>query len=72
MIKVIKNLKIPMPIFLEDYIASFIELQDKTLRFTFGVGALANLTGYGINNAIAKSKASAILSGLVFKRKMRY
>ena len=35
MIKVIENLKTPMPIFLEDCIVSFIELQDKTLRFTF-------------------------------------
>lgn len=35
MIKIIENLKTPMPIFLEDCIVSFIELQDKTLRFTF-------------------------------------
>ncbi len=35
MIKVIENLKTPMPIFLEDCIVSLIELQDKTLRFTF-------------------------------------
>ena len=35
MIKIIKNLKTPMPIFLEDCKVSFIELQDKTLRFTF-------------------------------------
>ena len=35
MIKLIKNLKTPMPIFLEDCIVSFIELQDKKLRFAF-------------------------------------
>ena len=35
MIKIIENFKTPMPIFLEDCITSCIELQDKTLRFTF-------------------------------------
>ena len=35
MIKIIENLKTSMPIFLEDCKVSFIELQDKTLRFTF-------------------------------------
>lgn len=35
MIKIIENLKTSLPIFLEDCKVSFIELQDKTLRFTF-------------------------------------
>ena len=35
MIKIIENFKTPMPIFLEDCIVSFIDLQDKKLRFTF-------------------------------------
>lgn len=35
MIKIVENLKTSMPIFLEDCKVSFIELQDKTLRFTF-------------------------------------
>ena len=35
MIKIIENLKTSVPIFLEDCKVSFIELQDKTLRFTF-------------------------------------
>ena len=35
MIKIIENVKTSMPIFLEDCIVSFVNLQDKTLRFTF-------------------------------------
>lgn len=35
MIKIIENFKTPMPIYLEDCTVSFIDLQDKKLRFIF-------------------------------------